>query len=198
MSTSERIRAMVEPIVDESDVELLDVEHNGSVLRITVDRPAGVGVDVLQRLSRAISRHLDEEDPIAGRYMLEVSSPGLERPLKRVEHYERALGDLVTVKTRPGVEGDRRAKGTLVAVDESGIEIDLGDTRRHLRLDQIASARTVFEWGPTPKSKAKKGQSGRRTGTKPKADDATASPEPNDPQGAPSDTPASSNEVSAS
>lgn len=148
MDTATRIRELVAPVVADQGADLYDVEFTGGTLRITIDRPAGgVDIDVIGRVTRAISHLLDEVDPIAGQYTLEVSSPGLERPLRRPEHFQRALGTTVAVKTRPGVEGDRRVSGTLVAADDEGFAVD----DRRFAYGDVERARTVFEWGPTPK-----------------------------------------------
>jgi ribosome maturation factor RimP len=124
------------------------------VVRVTIDRPGGVDMDAIARVTRAVSRALDQHDPIAGRYTLEVSSPGLERTLRTPAHFLRAVGSTVRIKTRPGVEGERRIDGVLAAADDEGVTVTLaapanGD--RRVRYDEIERARTVFEWGPAPK-----------------------------------------------
>lgn len=155
MDTAERMRQLVAPLLAEADVELYDLEFAGGVLRITVDRPGGVDIGAIGSLTRTISRLIDDVDPIPGQFTLEVSSPGLERALRTPEHFARSVGEVVSVKTRAGVPGDRRAKGTLLNADEHGIELapadaEAGETRR-LAFDELERARTVFEWGPAPK-----------------------------------------------
>jgi ribosome maturation factor RimP len=111
-------------------------------------------METLRQLTRAVSRELDDADPIGGRYTLEVSSPGLERTLRTPAHFEWAEGKLVKVKTRPHVEGERRFQGVVTAADDDHFvvtETESGEPRR-LRYDDIDKVRTVFEWGPTPKS----------------------------------------------
>ena len=155
MTTSERVRELVEPVVTGAGYSLYDVEHTGGAVRVLVDREGGVGLDELAELTRRVSRLLDEDDPIPGRYTLEVSSPGLERPLRTAAHFAGAVGSEVTVKTLPGVEGERRVRGTLVAADDDGFTVrpTEGDdaAERTLRYDEVERARTVFEWGPAPK-----------------------------------------------
>ena len=146
MSAAEQVRAIATPLCVERDLELYDVEHERATMRVLVDRPGGVDVDTLSELNRALSRALDEHDPIPGRYTLEVSSPGLERPLRRLEHFDAVIGSTVRVKTRPGTEGDRRATGELVASDQDGIEVRTDSGTLRFRHDDIASARTVFQW----------------------------------------------------
>ena len=153
MSTTDRVRELVEPVVADLDVELVDVELTGGILRVTIDRAGGLDLDVIATATRAVSRLLDEHDPVPGRYTLEVSSPGLERRLRTPDHFVRAIGSEVTVKTRTEVDGERRFRGTLVAADDTGITIRSADdaTERTLAHDQIEKARTVFDWGPAPK-----------------------------------------------
>jgi ribosome maturation factor RimP len=157
MSTADRVRDLVLPLIAEHDLELYDLELAGGVLRILVDRPGGPDVGAITDLTRAVSRALDEHDPIDGHYTLEVSTPGLERPLRTPAHYAGATGTKVKVKTNPGVEGERRAEGVVTAADDAQVTLQLSDgTERTLRYDDIERARTVFEWGPaTNERKAK-------------------------------------------
>lgn len=159
MGTSERIAELVEPIVHQGGHELYDVELAGATVRVLVDRVGGVALDDLERLSREISGVLDEADPIPDRFYLEVSSPGLERPLRRPRHFQSAVGSTVKVKTLPTVEGDRRVDGVLVAADDDGVTVETAAGPRHVAYGDIDKARTVFEWGPTPKQGANKKRS---------------------------------------
>ena len=152
MTAADRVREVVAPLVEEAGLDLYDLELAGGVLRVLVDRQGGADIDAISRLTRAVSRALDEHDPISGSYTLEVSTPGLERPLRLPAHYIGAIGTTVKVKTRPGVEGDRRVEGTVTAADDAGVTVrDAGGTERTLRYDDIERARTTFEWGPAPK-----------------------------------------------
>jgi ribosome maturation factor RimP len=153
MGVSERLHELIGPLCDDLDVELIDVEYAGGVVRVTIDRPGGVDLDAVARVTRAVSRALDEHDPIAGRYTLEVSSPGLERNLRTPSHFGRAVGSTVRVKTRPGVDGDRRFEGVLASADDHGIVVASreGQGERRIAYGEIERARTVFEWGPAPK-----------------------------------------------
>ena len=151
----DRVRDLVEPLLTGRDVELVDVEHGGGFLRVTIDRPGGLDLDTISDVTRDVSRLLDDEDPVPGHYTLEVSSPGLERRLRTPSHFRRAVGERVTVKTVPGVEGERRFTGTVAEADERSVTFDVDDAngrvRRTLPYGDIERARTVFEWGPSPK-----------------------------------------------
>jgi len=168
METTTRVRLLIEPLVDELGVSLYDLEYAGGVLRITVQSEGGVDIGTIGKLTRQISHLLDEEDPMPGQYTLEVSSPGLERPLRTPDHFAGAVGSVVALKTKPGVEGDRRVKGTLVSVGDGTATIAPSDaapgSTRVLALDDIERARTVFEWGPAPKP-----GSGSKPGAAPKS-----------------------------
>ena len=158
MATSERVRALVEGPLAASGLELVDVEHRASVLRITVDRPGGVDLDTISSASRLVSDELDRHDVVPGRYVLEVSSPGVERPLRTPDHFRRFVGSTVAVRTRPGVDGDRRVDGVLESADDAGIVVG----GRHFSYADIDRARTVFEWGSAPAPAKAKAKAARR------------------------------------
>lgn len=136
---------------DTAILEVFDVEVRAGLVRVLLDREGGVDLEALSAANRVVSAALDSRDPIPGRYTLEVSSPGIERPLRTPEHFARHVGSLVSVKTRAGVPGERRIQGELVAVDCSGITISGGTAGdRRLSYDDIDKARTVFDWGGGP------------------------------------------------
>jgi len=149
-STVERVRAVVEPIVAAADLDLYDVELAAPILRVLVDKAGGVDLAVLGEVTRAVSEALDADDPVPGRYTLEVSSPGLERRLRTPAHFSAALGKKVRVRTVAGTEGERRVEGTLTAADDDGVTVDTGGGERRIAFDEVERAKTVFEWGPTP------------------------------------------------
>jgi ribosome maturation factor RimP len=151
MGTSERIAELVEPILLDRGHELYDVELTGATVRVLVDREGGVALDDLEQLAREISGVLDEADPLPDRFYLEVSSPGLERPLRQPKHFQTAVGTKVKVKTLPSVEGDRRVDGLLAAADDDSVTVETDAGPRRLAYDDIERARTVFEWGGNPK-----------------------------------------------
>jgi len=147
-----------------ADVELFDLEVGRGLVRVLLDRPGGVDLDTLTVANRAISAALDAADPLPGRYMLEVSSPGLERRLRTPEQFGRYVGQEVKVKTRPGVAGERRVRGCLVAAGEAGITVAGEGEERFIPYGDIEAARTVFEWGPAPRPGKGGRNRGERTG----------------------------------
>jgi ribosome maturation factor RimP len=151
----DRVRRLVDPIASDLDLDLYDVERKGATVRITLDTrpgsPAGISLDTLSLATRLISRELDHTDPIAGRYTLEVTSPGLERPLRTPAHFAREVGKPVTVRLRDPQAVERRVDGTLVAADETGITLRCRAGDLTIGFEEIDKARTVFAWTPAPK-----------------------------------------------
>jgi ribosome maturation factor RimP len=131
------------------DLEMLG-QGSGRILRVVIDG-ADVGVDHLAELSRGISRLLDHESDLDGSYTLEVTSPGLERKLRRPAHYSKSIGKEVSIRTRVDVDGLRRHEGALIASDDDGLLIDVDGEARRIEFDQVKSARTVFRWERAPK-----------------------------------------------
>lgn len=178
MSVQDRVHDLLDPVVATLGVELVDVEFAGGTLRVTIDRDGGVTTESLAEVNRLISPILDQHDPIPGRYTLEVSSPGLERKLKRPDHYRRAIGEQVLVKLVPDA-AHRRLRGQLVSVDADadtvdldvvevdGIELDEPE-RRQVPLSEVTTARTVFEWGPAPKPGGPKNKNSKTKNSKAK------------------------------
>jgi ribosome maturation factor RimP len=155
MSQPDAVAAAIEPVLAARGLELVDVEIKGAgrarTLRVVVDREGGVDLDGLTAASEVVSPLLDElgDDGVAGPYTLEVTSPGLERPLRRPDHFRRAVGEAVVVKT---AEPDpHRHRGVLTAAGESGIDLMVDGMPVHVSYDVIRDARTTFEWGPKPK-----------------------------------------------
>jgi len=113
----EKVRELVEPVADYSGLELVLVEFvrgpRGHVLRIVIDKEGGVTLDDCSRLSRVVSDLLDVHDPVPGSYNLEVSSPGINRPLVKKDDFDRFSGQKIFVRTSEPVEGRRKFKGML-------------------------------------------------------------------------------------
>src|SRR5437588_12020061 len=146
-----RVHALVEPLLAAHGFQVVDVEQLGATLRVTVDRPGGIDLDAVSEATLVVSDALDRHDPVPGRYTLEVSSPGLERPLRTPAHFQRFVGSDVAVKTRPENEGDRRVEGTLESADDGGLVV----AGRRLSYADVEKAPTVFVWDPAERGKAK-------------------------------------------
>jgi ribosome maturation factor RimP len=144
------------PMLSSLGLELYDVEFSGGTLNVVVNRPGGVDLESLTKANRTISEWLDANDPIAGRFTLDVSSPGLERRLRTPAHFHSAIGELVTLRELRDGEPTRRLEGTLLAADESSLTIDDNDIGTvTVVLDKIERARTVFAWGATKPATSK-------------------------------------------
>jgi ribosome maturation factor RimP len=157
MGTVEDIAEALEPAVRAAGLDIWDVERSGNTLRVLVDRPGGVDLDTISSLSRAVSSLLDRRDDLVptSHYMLEVSSPGLERRLRRPEHFARSLGMRVVIKTAEPVAGERRVEGTLVRSDSETVTLlrdSLASTgsaepiELTIPLHLVDRARTLFSW----------------------------------------------------
>jgi len=153
------------PLLASSGLELVDLVVTPTQIQVTVDQPGGVNTDALAEANRALSRALDEVDPLPGRYTLEVSSPGLERRLRTPEHFARALGETVTVRTLPGTPGERRLRGRLSEADDTGFVLmdpALPGGSARVAYGDVERARTVFEWGEPASSGKAEGRSPSR------------------------------------
>jgi ribosome maturation factor RimP len=168
MTVADRVRDLVLPLLAERELDLYDIEVAGPVLKVVIDREGGIDLGVVADVTRAVSRALDEADPIAGAYTLEVTSPGLERRLRTPQHFVRAVGEAVKVKLLAGADDDRRVAGLLTAADDDGITVRTGQgddgvpVERRLAYADIDRARTVFEWGPGDKPGKSRGSSRTR------------------------------------
>ncbi len=129
-----RFRALAEPILGDLGLELVDAEFrreaHGWVLRLYMDRPGGVTLDDCQRVSEELGVHLDVEDFIGYPYHLEVSSPGLDRPLTRDQDFVRFAGQEARVSTREALQGRRNFRGRLAGLEDGAVLLDLPDGQR--------------------------------------------------------------------
>ena len=150
-----RLWELLEPWLAAEGVELDDLEvlgiGAGRLVRVTVDAPGGVDVGRIADLSRGVSRILDEADFTGGSYTLEVSSPGLERPLRRPSQFRKALGREVVVKTTEAVSGSRSHRGILTSVGDTEVLVAVDGVDRPIPFDHVSQARTVFRWEKAPK-----------------------------------------------
>ena len=153
-TTADRLARLVAPVAQDLDVTVYDIEDASGTLRVLLDRPGGVDIDTLSDASRRISRSMDEDGSFASTSLLEVSSPGLERRLRRPDHFARAIGSAVAVRLARPVEGLRRLDGAIVAAGDDRVTIRLDDpaaTEMEISYTDIERAKTVFSWGPGPK-----------------------------------------------
>jgi ribosome maturation factor RimP len=129
-------------------LDLYDVEVRSSTLAVTVDRPGGLDLDAVADVARVLSAALDEREEIAPttHYELEVSSPGLERRLRKPQHFQSALGEEIALRLVSGASGQRRFEATLTAADEQGIEIRSASLERRISYAEIERAHTIFDW----------------------------------------------------
>ena len=145
--TGDEIQALIEPTIERLGYELTDLEvrlsGQGGLLRLTIDKPDGIDLDDCEKVSHAVSALLDVEDPVPGNYNLEVSSPGLDRKLTKVEHFQRFEGETLKVTMRFPIAGRRRFRGTLVSSDDENIVVEVDGESHSLPLSMIDSARLV-------------------------------------------------------
>ncbi len=141
----EKLAALAGEVGDNLGYEVDDLELLGgggrALLRVMIDRPGGVTLDDCASFSRLLSALLDVEDPIKGRFTLEVSSPGLDRRLKKLAHYEKNLGKLVRVVPREKVAGRNFLLGKLLGADEEKIRLSVEGEEVEVALDNVKKAR---------------------------------------------------------
>jgi len=134
----ERVRAAAGRVIADGALELVDVEIQKAgrkrLVRLFVDKPGGIGLDDLQSVSEEVSAILDAEDPIAGSYTLEVSSPGLDRPLKTEADYRRFVGRLAKVSSYELVEGRRHWTGRIVSCEGGLLTLNLENEKAGARI----------------------------------------------------------------
>ena len=135
---AENLTSLIEPVVNGLGYELLGIEYiaqgRNSVLRIYIDSEQGIQLADCERVSRQVSAVLDVDEPLKGQYVLEVSSPGLDRPLFKAEHYARFVGHRLQVRLRRPQDGQRRFHGVLEGIDEEGILLRDADKGQGIKL----------------------------------------------------------------
>jgi ribosome maturation factor RimP len=138
---------LIQPVVEAMGCELWGLEYiaqgKHSCLRIYIEKESGVGVEDCEKISRQVSSVMDVEDPITGHYTLEVSSPGMDRPLYNLEQYKRFLGENVFVKLTRAFEQRKTFKGMLVAVENDDVVIRVDDEEYLLPFEQIEKANII-------------------------------------------------------
>lgn len=140
---------LLEPVVTAMGFELVELElvvvGGNRTLRLYIDAPGGVGLDDCEAVSHAVEEVLDVEDPIPERYSLEISSPGVDRPLRKPADYERFAGEKVKVKTFGPINGQKSFTGALIGLQEEQVVVETPEGRTAIPLDQVAKAHLVAD-----------------------------------------------------
>jgi ribosome maturation factor RimP len=148
--TIDRVKAIATPILFSGGMELVEVEYRreakGWILRLYIDKEGGVTIDDCTHMSQEIERSLDVEDFIWAPYTLEVSSPGLTRPLKSEKDFIKYQNHLIKVKTFDPIGSRRRFKGKLLGVSESAIEIEVEGEIIHIPFTNVAKANLEIDF----------------------------------------------------
>ncbi|MEK6748023.1 MAG: ribosome maturation factor RimP [Pseudomonadota bacterium] len=149
-SKTAALQALIEPIVTGLTYELVGIEFllqgRRSVLRIYIDHPNGIGLEDCEAVSHQVSGLLDVEDPISGEYALEVSSPGMDRPLFTVAQFRQYLGRIAQVRTKLPLDGRRKFKGVIAAVADDEITLNVDGVDCRLAMELIDKANLVPEF----------------------------------------------------
>ncbi|MGB5542998.1 MAG: ribosome maturation factor RimP [Gammaproteobacteria bacterium] len=150
MADAAELIAVLEPDIQALGYEIVDLELNlggrGGVLRLFIDSPDGITLEDCEKVSHQVSALLDVEDPIPGHYTLEVSSPGVNRRLRRHADFERFVGERVKIElSQPTLEGRRRFAGTLEEVESDSVTVQVDGERHVLPQADIALARLAPE-----------------------------------------------------
>jgi ribosome maturation factor RimP len=150
LNLKQKLLDLLAPEVEALGYELVELDPpahgRGGTLRLYIDGEDGIGLDDCERVSHRVSGLLDVEDPIPGHYVLEVSSPGLDRPLRTEAHFVKQTGQLAKVVMMAGRPGRRRYKGTIRGVSDDALELEVDGERVLLPLSEIESARLVPEF----------------------------------------------------
>lgn len=141
---------LAQPIVESKGLELVDVEYNKEgedwILRVFIDKEDGITIDDCQQVSEDLSTHLDVEDPIEHSYLLEVSSPGLDRPLRSEEDFSRFAGELVEVSTYAPIEGQKEFTGELLGLEEGNIKLLIDGEELLIPQEKVAKTKLTVEF----------------------------------------------------
>jgi len=149
-SKEQQLTDLLKPVIEALGFEFWGLEYlsqgKDSVLSVYIDSEKGIMVDDCATVSRQVSGIMDVEDPINGEYNLEVSSPGMDRPIFTVEQFNRYVGEFVDVKLRYAFEGRRKFKGKLVAIEDGEDIVVHVDTHEYiLPIDAIDKANLIFQ-----------------------------------------------------
>ena len=150
MAVIEELNRLIEPAVEAAGYEFIGLEYvaqgRHSVLRIFIDSEQGINVDDCATVSHQVSGVLDVEDPISGQYNLEVSSPGSDRPLFKLQHFEQFLGQEAKVRCMVPVDGRRNFRGVIVAVEGEDIILGVDEDKVTIPHGNIDKARLIPDY----------------------------------------------------
>ncbi|MBN2453574.1 MAG: ribosome maturation factor RimP [Candidatus Omnitrophica bacterium] len=145
-----RVAKLIEPYLKDNGIELIEMtyrrEAGGMTLRLLVDTPSGIRIDECEALNNRLGELLDAEDVISEHYIIEVSSPGLDRPVKTGRDFERSMGKALVVTTFGPIEGSRSHSGTLIGMDKEKIVLESGGISTEIPRAKIAMARLKIEF----------------------------------------------------
>lgn len=149
-TVKERLSELAGPVAGQLGVDIVDIELAGNarrtVVRVFLDKPGGVTLEDCARFSRTLSAVLDVEDPISTRYVLEVSSPGLDRPLKTRKDFQRSIGRLARIVTKEKIDGEAFVVGRIQAVNDQTVAVLVdGSKEVSIPFEQISKARLEIE-----------------------------------------------------
>ena len=148
-SRANALKALCQPVVEALGYELVGVEFQASrpnaSLRVYIDKPAGIQIEDCERVSHQLSGLFDVEDPIAGQYTLEVSSPGLDRPLFEARDFIRFAGHKARIQMDAAIDGQRKFTGVIRGVANEQLVLEVEQSELSLPLDKIGMARLVPE-----------------------------------------------------
>jgi len=150
LDLSDRLNTLLKPLVEDLGYEFVGLEYHTqpqqSVLRVYIDAENGVGLEDCERVSREVASLLDVEDPISGHYTLEISSPGLDRPLFTPEQFARFTGEQAKFTVYSPVDGRRKFKGCILGVDDGQVRMEQDGAEVALSFENIAKARLVPDY----------------------------------------------------
>jgi len=155
MASKKELEKLVRPLVESFGCELWGLDFTpfkeSALLRVFIDKDSGVTLDDCSDISNQLSATLDVEDPIKLPYRLEVSSPGIERPLMSAAHYQRYEGEIVKIRLKWPLEGQRNFTGSIESADENKVVLDVDGDNVEIPFDAIGRGRLVMVEGGSPK-----------------------------------------------
>jgi ribosome maturation factor RimP len=146
----QKLTELLRPAVEETGKSLLGIEYisagNNSILRLFIDHENGIDVDDCAEVSRQVGALLDVEDPISSEYNLEVSSPGVDRPLFEISHFQAVIGEIVNIKLSIPLNGRRKFKGPLVAIENNNLIIEVDSIDYEMPIGNVDKANLVAKF----------------------------------------------------